>query len=126
MYHYFFGFLYHYYDKTKKGDKSKIPFLSTILVMSVLLGLNFLVLRDIYLFQIKGISVKLLDYRSSIVLTTLIIINYVYFISRYQKILSKHVKKSSHSTICLLYIITTIVLAIATAYSVRNNLSWWK
>ena len=126
MYHYLFVFLYRYYDNVKKGDKSKIPFLSTILVMSVLLGLNFLTLRDIYLFQIRGISVKLLDYNSSIVLTTLIIINYVYFISRYKQISSRHTKKRSYNTICLTYIITTIGLAIATAYSVRNNLLWWK
>ena len=125
MYNYIFGFLYRYYDNTKKEDKSKVPFLSTILVISVLLGLNFLSLRDIYMFQIKGISVSLLDYRSSIVLTILIFLNYIYFNERYVEILKNYNRIKLKNIICLIYIITTIGLAIVTAYSVRNNLSWW-
>ncbi len=127
MYNYFFGFLYKYYDNTPKGDKSKAPFLSAILVISVLLGLNFLTLRDVYLFQIKGISVSLLNYKTTIVLSLLILFNYIYFRSKYKRILKDYDGRNKvKKVLSLLYIIITVSLAVITAYSVRYNLPWWR
>src|SRR5690606_24551980 len=108
-----------------EGDKSKVPFLSSILVISVLLGLNFLTLRDIYFFQINGVRVPFLDYRNTFVLTVLIVFNYFYFKSKYKKILLRFDKKNQTYKIWSWgYILVTIVLAVITAYSVRNNITW--
>lgn len=125
MYHYFFSFLYNYYDKTEKWKDAKAPLISSVLLISVLLGLNFLTLRDLYFFQIKGVRVTFLDYRNTIVLTVLIAFNYFYFKSKHKKILRGFDKKNqTYKILSWGYILVTIVLAVITAYSVRNNITW--
>lgn len=127
MYNYFFGFLYKYYDNDPNGNKSKVPFLSSILVLSVLVGLNFISLRDIYLFQIKGVKASLLSYNSTIILSLLILFNYLYFKGRYRRVLKEYdAGNRAKRLMSLLYILVTLALAIITAYSIRNNLHWWE
>jgi len=126
MYHYFFSFLYKYYDRTDKWKDAKAPLISSVLVISVLLGLNFLTLRDVYFFQIKGIRYPILDYKNTIVLTILIALNYLYFRSRYKRILRKFDEKNQIcKVLSCIYILITIVLAVITAYSVRNGITWF-
>lgn len=127
MYHYFFSFLYNYYDKTEKWKDAKAPLISSVLVISVLLGLNFLTLRDVYYFQIKGVRAPSVDYKNTIVFAMLIAFNYLYFKSRYKKVLRKFDKKNqTYKILSWMYIVVTVVLAIMTAYSLRNNIIWWR
>lgn len=129
MYNYLFYFLYSYYNNTKKWSDSKAPFFSSILVISTLIGLNFLSLRDIYLFQLNGIKNIIPKYEFLLVPSIIIILNFLYFKhnNRYLKILKEYKddrKNQYRKVFIIIYIILTILLAIITAYSHRNNLKW--
>lgn len=97
MYNYLFYFFYSYYNRTgKKWDDVKIPFLATILAISVLLMFNFLFIRDFIMYQLNGIRYQSFEYENLAVPTIFIGLNYWYFKrkDRFKTILSDYKKDS--------------------------------
>ena len=130
MYNYLFYFFYSYYDRTEKWKEAKIPFLSAVLVISVLLMLNFLFIRDFITFQLNGFKYQNFQYENLIIPTIFIGLNYWYFKKndRFKKILAGYKsvtdKKSSKFYWAWTYIILSVVLVVLMGYSVRNNIRW--
>ena len=131
MYHYLFYFFYNYYDRTERWKEAKIPFLSTILVISVLLMFNFLFIRDFITFHLNGFRYHYFQYENFIVPTIFIGLNYWYFKKndRFKKILTDHKNitenKKSKFYIAWTYMILSVTLLILMGYSVRNNIRWF-
>jgi hypothetical protein len=131
MYNTLFYFLYSYYDKTEKWKETKVPYLSTILVIAVLQMANYLFIRDLIYFQFNGQKYSQFAYENFIIPTIFIGFNYWYFKRNglYKQILNKFsVKKLNliSNLTCWIYIIISIALAIAVGYSVRNNIKWFE
>lgn len=130
MYNYLFYFFYSYYDRTEKWKEAKVPFISTVLVMSVLLMFNYLFIRDFITYHLNGFKYKTFQYENLIIPTIFIGLNYWYFKKndRFKKILIdyKNVKnkKSSRFYYAWAYIILSVALVIMMGYSVRNNIKW--
>lgn len=130
MYNYLFYFFYSYYDRTEKWKEAKVPFISTVLVMSVLLMFNYLFIRDFITYHLNGFKYKTFQYENLIIPTIFIGLNYWYFKKndRFKKILIdyKNVKnkKSSRFYYAWAYIILSVILVIMMGYSVRNNIKW--
>ncbi len=130
MYNYLFYFFYSYYDRTEKWKETKVPFLSAVLIISVLLMFNFLFIRDFITFQLNGYKYQNFQFENLIIPTLFIGLNYWYFKKndRFKRILTdyKNVtdKKSSKFYLAWAYIILSVVLVIMMGYSVRNNIKW--
>lgn len=130
MYHYLFYFFYTYYDRTEKWKEAKVPFLSTILIMSVLFMFNFLFIRDFIAFQLNGSKYESFRYENFVVPTLFIGLNYAYFKSnnRFKKILTYYKKTTNKKPIAFYlawaYIMLSVVLVIGMGYSIRNNSRW--
>ena len=130
MYNYLFYFFYSYYDRTEKWKEAKVPFISAVLVMSVLFMFNYLFIRDFIIYHLNGFKYKTFQYEYLIIPTILIGLNYWYFKKndRFKKILIDYedVKnnKSSRFYYAWAYIILSVVLVIMMGYSVRNNIKW--
>ncbi len=132
MYYYFFYFLYSYYDSTKKWQEAKVPYLSSILVISVLQMFNYIFIRDLIMFHIRGVKYESFAYENLIVPSIFIVLNYLYFNynSRSKKILKQFGKRTKEDKrpywiFSWIYIIVTVILVIAMGYSVRNNIRWF-
>jgi hypothetical protein len=132
MYNYLFYFLYSYYNKTDKWNTAKIPYLSTILVISVLQMFNYLFLRDLISYQIFNEKYSSFKFENLIVPTIFIAINYWFFQRKnlYKSILNRFSKlpkseKSKRNILSWLYILVSIVLVIIIGYSIRENLKFW-
>ncbi|RIA10172.1 hypothetical protein OE09_2026 [Flavobacteriaceae bacterium MAR_2010_72] len=133
MYNYFFYFLYSHFDKPKWKEVN-FPYLSTILAIASLQMLNFLFIRDLIYFQINGIKYKWIENEELIVPTLFIAFNFLYFKNkgRHKKILANYRKQKKNESrplvfyISWLYIILSVVLAVAMVYSVRNFIKWFQ
>lgn len=132
MYRYFFYFLYSYYDNTQKWKEAKIPYLSTILVISVLQMFNYLFLRDLILFQIQGIKYKVFSNENFIIPTLFIGFNYWFFKRKdlYLKIQKQFVNNPLERThpywvVSWVYLVLSIAALILMGYSVKNNIRWF-
>lgn len=130
MYNYLFYFFYNYYDRTEKWKEAKVPFLSTVLIISVLLMFNFLFIRDFITYQWRGIKYESFLYENLVVPTIFIGLNYWYFKSndRFKKILTNYKKTADKNRtkfyVAWAYIILSVALLILMGYSVRNNIKW--
>ncbi|WP_298537966.1 hypothetical protein [uncultured Algibacter sp.] len=130
MYNYLFYFFYSYYDRTEKWKEAKVPFLSSVLVISVLLMFNFLFIRDFITYHLNGYKYQYFEYENLIVPTIFIGLNYWYFKKndRFKKILNDHKnitnKKNQKFYLAWTYMILSVVLVILMGYSVRNNIRW--
>ena len=111
MYDYLFYFFYSYYDRTEKWKEAKVPFLSSVLVISVLLMFNFLFIRDFITYHLNGYK-------------------YQYFKknNRFKKILNDYKnlsdKRNQKFYWAWAYMILSVLLVILMGYSVRNNIRW--
>lgn len=130
MYNYLFYFFYNYYDRTVKWREAKAPFLSSVLIISVLLMFNFLFIRDFITYQLTGIKYESFPYENLVVPTIFIGLNYWYFKNndRFKKILIDYKKNTDKNRIrfylAWTYIILSVALLILMGYSVRNNIKW--
>ncbi|SDR65939.1 hypothetical protein SAMN04488552_0216 [Christiangramia echinicola] len=132
MYNYLFYFLYSYYNKTDKWNTANIPYLSTILVISVLQMFNYLFLRDLISYQIFNEKYSSFKFENLIVPTIFIAIDYWFFQRKnlYKSILNRFSKlpkseKRKRNILSWLYILVSIVLVIIIGYSIRENLKFW-
>ena len=129
MYHYLFYFFYKYYNRPKWKEKN-FPFFSTVLVISALLMLNFLFIRDLIAFQLNGIRYKHFPNENFFVPTIFIAMNYWYFKKndRFKKILTFHRNTSKKNNLKFyttwVYIVLSVVLVIIMGYCIRNNIRW--
>ena len=77
MFHYLFYFFYSYYDDNKW--EGKIPYFSTVVVISVLLMSNYLFIRDFLTYQVNGFKYQTFENENFIVPTIFLGFNYWYF-----------------------------------------------
>lgn len=132
MYNYLFYFFYSYYNRTEKWKEAKVPFFSTILVISVLLMFNFLFIRDFITFHLNGFRYQNFQYENFIVPTIFIGLNYWYFKKddRFKRILSCHKntknKKNLKFYLAWSYMILSVVLLVLMGLSIKNNVRWFK
>lgn len=131
-YHYFFYSQFKYYSNSKWKDESAPPLFSTILFISVLQMMNFLVVRDVIIFHIQKSRYVYFSNETFIVPTIFIAINYLYFTynKRYKDIIRKFDKRTreenrSFRFISWIYIILSAVFVVLMGYTVRNNIRWW-
>ena len=130
MYNYLFYFFYSYYDRTEKWKEAKIPFLSTVLILSVLLMFNFLFIRDLLTYHLNGFKYESFKYENLLVPSIFIGLNYWYFKSndRYKSTLKNYNQaRNKNQTKFYLswgYIILSVAFLILMGYSIRNNIRW--
>ena len=131
MYHYLFYFLFSYYNQGKWKEQN-FPYLSTVIAIGALLMLNFITLRDLFMFQIYDVRYHYFEYDALIIPTIFLGFNYFYFKRKglYRKILSQFKAKTKEEKrfywiASWIYIIITVVSVVTMGYSVRNNIKWW-